>query len=63
MDVDGFEGFFYEIKERWIVEFEDFVFDLEIIDGVDGVLDVMVDENFESDCEDEFLLLNEILNF
>lgn len=63
MDVDGFEGFFYETKERRIVEFEDFVSDPETIDGVDGALDITADENLESDNEDELLLLNEILNF
>ena len=63
MDVDGFEGFFYETKERRIVEFEDLVSDAETIDGVDGVLDITADENLESDYEDELLLLNEILNF
>lgn len=63
MDVDGFEGFFYETKERRIVEFEDFVSDPENIDGVDGVLDSTADETLDSDNEDELLLLNEILNF
>jgi len=63
MDVDGFEGFFYETKERRIVEFEDFVSDPDNIDGVDGILDNTADENLNSDSEDELLLLNEILNF
>ena len=63
MDVDGFEGFFYETKERRIVEFEDLVSESENIDGVDGVLDRTSDENLDSDSEDELLLLDEILNF
>lgn len=63
MDVDGFEGFFYETTERRIVEFEDFFSDPENIDGVDGVLDSAADETLDSDVEDELLLLNEILNF
>lgn len=63
MDVDGFEGFFYETKERRIVEFEEFVSDPDNIDGVDGVLENTADEKLDSDNEDELLLLNEILNF
>lgn len=63
MDVDGFEGFFYETTERRIVEFEDFFSDPENIDGVDGVLDSAADETLDSDVEDELLLLNEFLNF
>lgn len=63
MDVDGFEGFFYETTERRIVEFEDFFSDPENIDGVDGVLDSAADETLDGDVEDELLLLNEILNF
>ena len=64
MDVDGFEGFFYETKERRIVEFEEFVSDADNIDGVDAVLgDNTADEKLDSDYEDELLLLNEILNF
>lgn len=67
MDVEGFEGFFYETTERRIVEFEDFIFVPENIDGVDGVLDKTDDNTLEiqqeSEDDDERLLLNEILNF
>lgn len=63
MDVDGFEGFFYETSERRIVEFEDFISNPEHTDSVDGELDCTADKSLESDEEDELLLLNEILNF
>lgn len=63
MDVDGFEGFFYETSERRIVEFEDFISDPENSDSVDEELDCTADKSLESDEEDELLLLNEILNF
>lgn len=63
MDVDGFEGFFYETSERRLVEFEDFISDVENTDGVNGELDSTADKSLESDEEDELLLLNEILNF
>ena len=64
MNVDGFEGFFYETSERRIVEFEEFISaDLENTDGVDGESDSSADKTLESDEEDELLLLNEILSF
>ena len=64
MDVDGFEGFFYETAERRIVEFEDFICDPENVDGEDAELDSTIDNTLESEQEEEeLMLLNEILNF
>ena len=67
MDVDGFEGFFYETAERRIVEFEAFVCDHESVNGSgfeeDKTAESSSDSELCSQDEEELFLLKEILNF
>ena len=60
MDIQGFEGFFQETKERRTVEFEDFLLSSEDADKVSNKLDVTeddIDTELAEDSEDEELTL------
>lgn len=60
MDIQGFEGFFQETKERRTVEFEDFLLSSEDADKVSNKLDVTeddIDAELAEDSEDEELTL------
>ena len=67
MDVDGFEGFFYETVERRIVEFQDFVCNQDNVNGSGFEVDRTAESSSDSELcgqdEEELFLLKEILNF
>lgn len=60
MDIQGFEGFFQETKERRTVEFEDFLLSSDDADKGNNKLDVTeddIDAELAEDSEDEELTL------
>ena len=60
MDIQGFEGFFQETKERRTVEFEDFLLSSDDADKVNNKLDVTerdIDAELAEDSEDDELTL------
>lgn len=64
MDIQGFEGFFQETKERRTVEFEDFLLSSDDADKVNNKLDVTeddIDELAEDSEDEELTLLKAIL--